>query len=158
MPRSVQDAEAALRGAVRSPPSARWPPKSGLWAGMLVGTAEVVHAKFLELGPLRREYCANWAPREVAPPLLGAKAGWGRREPRWAGRAGQRAQAWTCPVRPRLVREELRRDAGECIGGKVGEGAFLVKGQDSCGGQATPSWGRLCALQPGGVWWCPHLV
>lgn len=112
----------------------------------------------LRAWPLRREYCANWAPREVAPPLLGAKAGWGRREPRWASRAGQRAQAWTCPVRPRVVREELRRDAGECIGGKVGEGAFLVKGQDSCGGQATPSWGRLYALQPGGVWWCPHLV
>lgn len=49
-------------------------------------------------------------------------------------------------VRPRLAREALRRDAGECIGGKVGEGAFLEKGQDSCGGLAPPPCGRWRAL------------
>ena len=48
--------------------------------------------------------------------------------------------------RPRVAREELRRDAGECIGGKVGEGAFLEKGQDSCAGLAPPPCGRLCVL------------
>ena len=40
---------------LRGPASPRWAPSSGLRAGTLVGAAEVVHGKFLELGPLRRE-------------------------------------------------------------------------------------------------------
>lgn len=39
----------------------------------------------------------NWAPPEVAPPLVWARAGWGRREPSGTSRARQRARAWTCP-------------------------------------------------------------
>ena len=57
---SLSDAEAEggarRRGAgLRSPASPRREPSSGLRAGTLVGAAEVVHGKFLELGPWRRE-------------------------------------------------------------------------------------------------------
>lgn len=61
-------------------------------------------------------------------------------------------------VRPRVAREALRRDAGECIGGKVGEGAFLEKGQDSCGALAPPPCGRWRALATPAGWYqvvCP---
>jgi hypothetical protein len=59
------------------------------------------------------------------------------------------------------TRGKLRRDAGECIGGKVGEGAFLEEGQDSCGGLACPPGGRTCALgSPAERWFlaCAHFV
>ena len=79
----------------------------------------------------------------------------------WLGAAGaergQSVQAacsgpGRAPVRPRVVRGELRRDAGECFGGKAGEGAFLEKGQDSCGELTTPPFGRLCAVGSSAGW------
>lgn len=52
-----------------------------------------------------------------------------------------------------VARGELLPDAGERIGREVGgKGAFPEKGHN-CGGRATLVCGRLCALQPGGIWW-----
>lgn len=81
---SVSDAEAEggarRRGAVlRSPASARREPSSGLRAGTLVEAAEVVHGKFLELDPWRRESRELVASGGGTAPLVGTS---------WLGAAG----------------------------------------------------------------------
>lgn len=130
---SVSDAR--LRGGARPPrrsgcgvrPRLGGSPPSGLRAGTLVGAAEVVHGKFLELGPWRRESRVG-APPEVAPPLVWARAGWGwQEEPAGPVAPGSVHGRGRARVRPRVAREALRRDAGECIGGRSGGGGFSRK-------------------------------
>lgn len=56
-------------------------------------------------------------------------------------------------VRPRVARGELRRDAGECFGGKVGGGGFSRKRAAFLWRTGSPACGRLCALGSP-VGWC----
>lgn len=51
-------------------------------------------------------------------------------------------------VRPRVVREgNCAQTQVSVLEGKWGRGGFLEKGQDSCGGLATPPRGRMCTLR-----------
>lgn len=101
-------------------------------------------------------------PSEVAPPLLSARAGWGRCELSEAGCAGWGSLHWLDVPNTTVARGELPSDTGERVEREGGrerkrDGGFSRKGHN-CSGRATPACGRLCALQPGGVWWRVRLV
>lgn len=111
-----------------------------------------MHAKFLELGPWRRE-C-----RELGASGGGTAPPGG---PGWLGAAGagggaERARARTCAKRPRVARE-LRPDAGECVGADRGRGLFQNQGRapgwpgSPSGWEAVRTRARWCLVVPGGV-------
>lgn len=86
----------------------------------------------------------------------------------WLGAAGaERGQSRQAacsgldvPGYGRVKRENCAETQVSALEGKWGEGGFLEKGQDSCGGLATPPVGGCVhwVLQSDGVWWRAHLV
>lgn len=155
------------RGGGRCAPPRRWAAESGLAsAGALVraqggnaggggggGAREVPRARPLAAGVEGIGRLGRWHRPSCGHGLVGG--GGSRAGPVAPGSVHGRGRA---RVRPRVARGALRRDAGECIGGKVGAGAFLEKGQDSGGGLAPPPCGRWRAPATPAGWYqlvCP---